>query len=55
VGEISSGNFSPTLGCGIALGFVDPAVEVGDELTIDVRGEEMPATCVGLPFVAKHS
>ena len=54
VGRISSGNFSPVLGCGIALAFVEPGIEPGDEVTIDVRGTEVPATCVELPFVAKH-
>lgn len=54
VGRISSGNFSPVLECGIALAFVDPGVEPGDEVAIDVRGTEVPATCVTLPFVAKH-
>ncbi len=54
VGKLSSGNFSPTLECGIALAFVDPSVQVGDELTIDVRGQQLPATCVDMPLVPKH-
>lgn len=54
IGRVSSGNFSPVLGCGIALVFVDPSVSVGDELAIDVRGQALPAVCVELPFVAKH-
>ncbi len=53
VGTISSGNFSPVLGHGIALAFVAPDVQPGDELSIDVRGTEVPARCVELPFVAK--
>ena len=53
VGTISSGNFSPTLGHGIALAFLDPSVQVGQDLAIDVRGQSVPATCVALPFVAK--
>lgn len=53
VGSISSGNFSPTLGHGIALAFVDPSVQIGDQLAIDVRGQSVPATCVALPFVTK--
>jgi aminomethyltransferase len=51
VGEVTSGNFSPELGHGIALGFVPPDVEIGEELAIDVRGDEMPAQVVKLPFV----
>jgi aminomethyltransferase len=54
VGAVTSGNFSPELGHGIALAFVPPDVEVGDELAIDVRGTPMPATVVKPPFVAKQ-
>jgi aminomethyltransferase len=51
VGEVTSGNFSPTLGHGIALGFVPPSVEVGTALGIDVRGTLLPGTVVDTPFV----
>lgn len=54
IGRISSGNFSPVLGCGIALAFVETGVEPGDELAVDLRGTEVPAVCVELPFVPKH-
>lgn len=54
VGRVSSGNYSPTLECGIALAFVEPGIEPGDALTIDVRGTATRATCVHLPFVAKN-
>jgi aminomethyltransferase len=50
VGEVTSGNFSPTLGYGIALGFVPPDVSEGDELEIDVRGSAVPARVVPVPF-----
>jgi len=52
VGEVTSGNFSPSLGQGIALGFVPPQVEIGDPVSIDVRGEQVPGTVVKPPFVA---
>ncbi len=52
VGEVTSGNFSPTLGHGIALAFVPPDVEIGAELAIDVRGTAIPATVVKTPFIA---
>lgn len=52
VGVVTSGNFSPELGHGIALAFVPPEVSVGDELVIDVRGSELAATVVKTPFVA---
>jgi aminomethyltransferase len=51
-GVITSGNFSPVLGQGIALAFVPPTVEIGDTLAIDVRGDAVPATVVKPPFVA---
>ncbi len=54
VGRISSGNFSPVLEAGIALAFVESGTEVGDELTIDVRGTSVPAVVVETPFVAKR-
>lgn len=51
VGIVTSGNFSPTLQHGIALAFLDPDIEVGTEVAIDVRGTEIPATVVKTPFV----
>lgn len=50
VGVVTSGNFSPTLGHGIALAMVDPDVSVGDLLQIDLRGRTVDATVVELPF-----
>jgi aminomethyltransferase len=52
-GVVTSGNFSPILGHGIALAFLPPSVEEGHEVVIDVRGEPMPARVVPTPFVAK--
>ena len=53
-GVVTSGNFSPVLGHGIALAFLPPAIEVGTAVTIDVRGSQLPGTVVDTPFVAKH-
>jgi aminomethyltransferase len=50
VGEVTGGNFSPTLGYGIALAFVPPDVAEGATLEIDVRGTAVPARVVRLPF-----
>ncbi len=50
-GEVTSGNFSPTLGRGIALAFLPPTVADGTAVTIDVRGRPVPATVVPTPFV----
>lgn len=50
VGEVTSGNFSPMLERGIALAFVPPAVDVGDNVVIDIRGRRVGAEVVRLPF-----
>ncbi len=50
---MTSGNFSPILQCGIALGFVPPSVEIGDVVEIDVRGDRIPAEVVKTPFVSR--
>ena len=50
VGAVTSGNFSPVRGRGIALAFLAPEVGVGDEVVIDVRGRDLPAEVVKPPF-----
>jgi len=55
VGEVTSGNFSPVLECGIALAFLPPEVAEGARVTIDVRGRDVPATVVPTPFVPAGS
>jgi aminomethyltransferase len=49
-GEVTSGNLSPSLERGIALGFLPPAVEPGAAVEIDVRGTRVPAQVVVTPF-----
>jgi aminomethyltransferase len=51
VGVVTSGNFSPVLGHGIALAFLPPTVELGTAVEIDVRGARLPGTTVRTPFV----
>lgn len=53
VGLVTSGNFSPTLGHGIALGFLPPPIEPGTDVAIDSRGTPVPARVVDLPFVPR--
>jgi aminomethyltransferase len=53
VGEVTSGNYSPVLKHGIALGFVPPDMSVGDQLVIDVRGSLLPGAAVATPFVSR--
>ena len=49
-GVVTSGNFSPVLRQGIALAFLSPDIDVGDEVVIDVRGRDLPAEVVKPPF-----
>lgn len=55
VGVVTSGNFSPVLGHGIALAFLPPAVGEGTEVTIEARGEPLAARVVPTPFVRRRS
>ena len=50
VGVVSSGNFSPVLGQGVALAFLAPDIAIGDEVVIDVRGRDLAAQVVKPPF-----
>lgn len=50
VGEVTSGNFSPTLERGIALAFLPPDIGEGADVSIDVRGRYVPARVVQKPF-----
>lgn len=51
VGDVTSGTFSPTLKCPIAMGYVQAEVsEPGSDLAIDIRGQLAPARVVPLPF-----
>ncbi len=50
VGRVTSGNFSPMLGCGIAMALVSPDVVVGDTVGVDARGTELVAEVVEMPF-----
>ncbi len=51
LGKTTSGTFSPTLKEGIALALLDSDVEIGDEVSVDVRGRACRAVVVKLPFV----
>ena len=53
VGVVTSGSFSPSLDKGIGLGYVSPGV--GDAVEITVRGRNVPARIVGLPFYREGS
>jgi aminomethyltransferase len=52
VGQVTSGNFSPTLSCGIALAFLPPNAREGQQVTVDARGHRLPGRIVPTPFVS---
>ena len=52
-GVVTSGNFSPVLGHGIAMAFLPPTVAEGESVEIDVRGSVLAGRVVALPFVRK--
>ncbi len=52
-GFTTSGNYSPVLGVGIAMGFVEPDCVVGRRVNIESKGRSIPAEIVKLPFVKK--
>jgi aminomethyltransferase len=55
VGQVTSGTFSPSLQKGIGMGYVSSELaNVGTIISILVRGKEIPATIVTLPFLQKH-
>ena len=51
LGEITSGTFSPTLRQGIALALLEPGVDDGATVLVDVRGRKEAFTVVKPPFV----
>ncbi|MEY2401907.1 MAG: aminomethyltransferase [Ilumatobacteraceae bacterium] len=53
-GVITSGNFSPILGHGIALALMPPGTEIGTPVVVDVRGAGLIGRVVPTPFIPKH-
>jgi aminomethyltransferase len=51
VGVVTSGTFSPTLRKGVALALVEPGVEIGAELGVEVRNRREPFVVTKPPFV----
>ncbi|WP_084432057.1 glycine cleavage system aminomethyltransferase GcvT [Kibdelosporangium aridum] len=53
IGVTTSGTFSPTLKTGIALALIDTSagIDVGAEVTLDVRGRKLRCEVVKAPFV----
>ncbi|MDD2318556.1 MAG: glycine cleavage system aminomethyltransferase GcvT [Geobacteraceae bacterium] len=56
VGMVTSGAFSPMLGCGIGMGYVTPAAAaIGTSLQVGQEGISLDATVVELPFYREGS
>ncbi|MGE5314014.1 MAG: glycine cleavage system aminomethyltransferase GcvT [Acidobacteriota bacterium] len=53
-GAITSGTFSPSLGIGIAMGYVVPSLSApGTEVEVDIRGRKTTAVVTALPFLKR--
>ncbi|MBI3757036.1 MAG: glycine cleavage system aminomethyltransferase GcvT [Deltaproteobacteria bacterium] len=53
-GVVTSGTQSPTLGVGIALGYVSPVyATVGAAIEVEIRGKRTPARVTSLPFYSR--
>lgn len=51
IGEVTSGTFSPTLRQGIALALIEPSIEDGATVIVDVRGRSEAFTVTKPPFI----
>ena len=55
VGHVTSGTFSPSLKRGIGMGYVSiECAEAGTIVAVNIRGKEVPATIVKVPFLQNH-
>jgi aminomethyltransferase len=53
IGLVTSGGYSPTLGCPIAMGYVNGKFKkVGTSINLLIRNKSMPASVVKVPFVS---
>jgi aminomethyltransferase len=54
-GRVTSGTFSPSLKKGIGMGYVvTELANAGNVVSVSVRGNEIPATIVVMPFLQNH-
>jgi aminomethyltransferase len=55
-GVVTSGTMSPTLGEAIAMAYVAPGhAEPGTMLAVEIRGAQVPAEVVPLPFYRRQA
>jgi aminomethyltransferase len=52
-GAVSSGNFSPTLGHGIAMAYVAPPPGDDETITVEIRRKQVSGEFVSLPFISR--
>lgn len=52
-GKVTSGTFSPMLGCGIAMAFLPASVEVGEKVDVLIHGKPKPGIVSKLPLYSK--
>lgn len=50
-GEVTSGNFSPTLGYGIGMGYLSPPGPTDTPIEVEIRRQWVPSTQVDPPFI----
>ena len=52
LGQVTSGTYAPSAQCPVAMGYVPASVaHIGTRLFADVRGQRIPVTLSGMPFV----
>ena len=55
VGHVTSGTFSPSLKKGIGMGYISAELaNAGNVISVRIRGKEIPATIVVMPFLQNH-
>jgi len=55
IGEVTSGTFSPTLGQGIAMAYLDIIyAQKGNRVAVEIRGKRYPARVVQRPFYSRR-
>jgi len=54
-GSVTSGTFSPTLGCGIAMAFMPADAKVGLGVNVNIHGAQRAGVIVELPFYSRKN
>lgn len=54
IGHTTSGNYSPSLGVGIALALVEPSTKLGTRVQLSSGGRKVEGAICELPFVEKY-